>query len=88
MADYPGVIPYGETVALLDLNKQTPELSPEERTVRGSLVQGLNESDIALLDVFEGDVRPRFTTRPARSRAPRNTRACSSACTPSAPSRR
>ena len=50
MADYPGVIPYSETVALLALDQHTRGLSPEERTVRGSLVQGLNESDIALLD--------------------------------------
>lgn len=32
------------------------ELSPEDKSVRGSLVLGLSESDVRLLDVFEGDV--------------------------------
>lgn len=32
------------------------DLSPEEKSVRGSLVTGLSESDVRLLDVFEGDV--------------------------------
>lgn len=33
------------------------QLTPEERSVRGSLVTGLNESDMWLLDIYEGDVR-------------------------------
>jgi hypothetical protein len=36
------------------------KLTPEEKSVRGSLVTGLNESDMRLLDVYEGDVRPFF----------------------------
>ncbi|KAJ3551507.1 hypothetical protein NM688_g4665 [Phlebia brevispora] len=50
-ADYPGVIPYNRTRELLSGR----ELAPEDRTVRGTLVQGLNEADVALLDIFEGD---------------------------------
>ena len=50
-ADYPGVIPYTRSRELLGRN-----LLPEQRTVRGTLVQGLAEADIALLDVFEGNV--------------------------------
>ena len=33
------------------------ELDQEERSVRGILVTGLTESDIAALDIFEGNVR-------------------------------
>ena len=33
------------------------KLSPEEKSVRGSLVTGLSESDVMLLDIYEGDVR-------------------------------
>jgi len=32
------------------------DLEPEERTVRGTLVSGLTEEEVRLLDVFEGDV--------------------------------
>ena len=32
------------------------DLEPEDRSVRGSLVLGLSESDIGFLDTFEGDV--------------------------------
>ena len=33
------------------------KLSPEEKSVRGSLVTGLSESEVRLLDIYEGDVR-------------------------------
>ncbi|KZT06158.1 uncharacterized protein LAESUDRAFT_680239 [Laetiporus sulphureus 93-53] len=49
-ADYPAVIPYSKSRQLFDR-----DLSPEERTVRGTLVTGLSKSDVQLLDVFEGD---------------------------------
>jgi len=49
-ADYPGVIPYNLTRQLLNR-----ELSPEERLVRGTVVIGLTDEDIDLLDVFEGN---------------------------------
>lgn len=52
-ADYPAVIPYSKSKSLFNR-----ELSPEDKSVRGSLVTGLSESDVQLLDVFEGDVRP------------------------------
>ena len=32
------------------------ELTQEERSVRGTLVRGLTKSDMAALDLFEGDV--------------------------------
>lgn len=32
------------------------ELEPKERAVRGSLVVGLSDEDIRLLDIFEGNV--------------------------------
>jgi len=38
------------------------DLEPEDRSVRGSLVLGLFESDMAFLDVFEGDVGTFFPT--------------------------
>jgi len=31
------------------------KLSPEEKSVRGSLVTGLSESEVRLLDIYEGD---------------------------------
>jgi len=49
-ADYPAVIPYSKSKAMFDR-----ELSPEEKSVRGSLVTGLSEADVRLLDFFEGD---------------------------------
>jgi hypothetical protein len=33
------------------------ELTPEENSVRGTLVTGFTAMDIVFLDVFEGDVR-------------------------------
>ncbi|KII87642.1 hypothetical protein PLICRDRAFT_42147 [Plicaturopsis crispa FD-325 SS-3] len=49
-ADYPGIVPYTKSRALFNR-----ELDAEERSVRGTLVTGLTASDIALLDVFEGN---------------------------------
>ncbi|KAI8980118.1 hypothetical protein BD414DRAFT_493684 [Trametes punicea] len=53
-ADYPAVLPYNTSRALL-LNAGQSDLAPEERTVRGTFVSGLSDKDIALLDLFEGD---------------------------------
>ncbi|KAI0690172.1 hypothetical protein BC835DRAFT_1281517 [Cytidiella melzeri] len=54
-ADYPGVIPYHKTRQLLEQNGRSPDLAPDERTVRGTLVKGLSTNDIELLDCFEGN---------------------------------
>ena len=51
-ADYPAILPTERSKALLGR-----ELTSEENSVRGTLVSGLTAEDIALLDVFEGDVR-------------------------------
>jgi len=48
--DYPGVVPYAKSRELFKRN-----LTENERRVRGNLVVGLSASDIACLDVFEGD---------------------------------
>ncbi|KAG5643018.1 hypothetical protein DXG03_001756 [Asterophora parasitica] len=48
-AEYPGLIPYEQGRVLVDR-----DLEPEERSVRGTLVTGLSERDIKLLDIFEG----------------------------------
>ena len=55
-ADYPAVLPYKRSEDLFISNGR-PELEPEARTVRGTFVKGLNENDVRLLDLFEGDVR-------------------------------
>ncbi|KAN0093176.1 hypothetical protein V8E55_003960 [Tylopilus felleus] len=49
-ADYPGIVPYSQSQAMF-----SRDLAPEERSVRGSLVVGLSERDMRLLDIFEGD---------------------------------
>ena len=46
------MIPYSKAQELLGR-----DLAAEDRSVRGTLVTGLNDADVALLDVFEGDVR-------------------------------
>ena len=51
-ADYPAILPSERGEALLGR-----ELTPEENSVRGTLVSGLTGEDITLLDVFEGNVR-------------------------------
>ncbi|KAI0635850.1 hypothetical protein C8Q77DRAFT_1099974 [Trametes polyzona] len=59
-ADYPGVVPYSQSQALFRSSGRG-DLAPAERTVRGTFVQGLNERDVALLDLFEGDEYVRET---------------------------
>ncbi|KAK0204902.1 hypothetical protein DFS33DRAFT_1323683 [Desarmillaria ectypa] len=49
LEEYPGVIPFSRGRALFDR-----ELTQEEKYVRGTLVHGLTNMDILLLDVFEG----------------------------------
>ncbi|KAJ6531828.1 hypothetical protein B0H19DRAFT_457804 [Mycena capillaripes] len=49
-ADYPGIVPYSEGRALFD-----EELDREACSVRGTMVTGLTKSDMAFLDIFEGD---------------------------------
>ncbi|KAI0342813.1 hypothetical protein BDW22DRAFT_1357337 [Trametopsis cervina] len=60
-ADYPGVIPYDKTRELLQSSGLKPDLPPEERTVRGTVVTGLSAKDVQLLDYFEGDEYSRDT---------------------------
>ena len=59
-ADYPGVVPYSTSRQLFLGPPNGHEPTPEERTVRGTLVKGLNQKDIDLLDIFEGDVRTQY----------------------------
>ena len=49
------MLPYTKSKELFTSGQA--DLTEEERTVRGTFVKGLNDSDIALLDLFEGDVR-------------------------------
>ncbi|CAL1700274.1 unnamed protein product [Somion occarium] len=56
-ADYPGVIPYSRSAGLFEGR----ELSPDEKSVRGTLVSGLTTQDVILLDLFEGDEYSRDT---------------------------
>ncbi|KAF9243516.1 hypothetical protein BU15DRAFT_86460 [Melanogaster broomeanus] len=49
-ADYPGIVPYSRSRAMFD-----HDLELEDRCVRGSLVIGLSDEDIRLLDIFEGN---------------------------------
>ncbi|KAG1895386.1 uncharacterized protein F5891DRAFT_1059173 [Suillus fuscotomentosus] len=48
--DYPGILPYSQSRAMFD-----HDLNSEEKSVRGSLVTGLSDADVQLLDIFEGD---------------------------------
>lgn len=50
--DYPGVV-------RADLGRAVMgrDLTEDESRVRGTVVRGLNQSDIEVLDLFEGDVR-------------------------------
>ncbi|KAJ8588456.1 hypothetical protein M405DRAFT_769110 [Rhizopogon salebrosus TDB-379] len=48
--DYPGILPYSQSRVMFDR-----DLNLEEKSVRGSLVTGLSEKDVQLLDIFEGD---------------------------------
>ncbi|KAK0469649.1 uncharacterized protein EV420DRAFT_1495889 [Desarmillaria tabescens] len=47
--EYPGVIPFSRGQALFGR-----ELTQEDKCVRGTLVHGLTNMDILLLDIFEG----------------------------------
>ncbi|KAF8558149.1 hypothetical protein OG21DRAFT_1290707 [Imleria badia] len=49
-ADYPGIVHYSQSQAMF-----SRDLKLEERSVRGSLVVGLSDEHIRLLDIFEGD---------------------------------
>jgi hypothetical protein len=51
-ADYPAILPCERSKTLLGR-----ELTPEENSIRGTLVTGFTAMDIIFLDVFEGDVR-------------------------------
>ena len=57
-ADYPGIVPYSRSRAMF-----SGDLELEERSVRGSLVVGLSDKDIRLLDFFEGNVSTDLSTR-------------------------
>ncbi|KAG7089547.1 hypothetical protein E1B28_011220 [Marasmius oreades] len=57
--EYPGIIPY-QTARSAEL---VPELSRDEKCVRGCLVTGLTERDIMFLDVFEGSEYRRTTVK-------------------------
>ncbi|KAI5998882.1 hypothetical protein EDD15DRAFT_2161327 [Pisolithus albus] len=49
-ADYPAIVPYSLSRSLFD-----HDLDERKRSVRGSLISGLTDEDVRLLDVFEGD---------------------------------
>ncbi|KAI6123517.1 hypothetical protein EDD16DRAFT_1826596 [Pisolithus croceorrhizus] len=49
-ADYPAIVPYSLSRSLFD-----HDLGEDQKSVRGSLISGLTDEDIRLLDVFEGD---------------------------------
>ncbi|KAH9993805.1 hypothetical protein BJV77DRAFT_1103390 [Russula vinacea] len=49
-ADYPAILPCERSKTLLGR-----ELTPEENSIRGTLVTGFTAMDIIFLDVFEGD---------------------------------
>lgn len=51
--DYPAVVPSSAGKAIMGR-----ELTKEEGRVQGSLVEGLTDKDVALLDEFEGNVSP------------------------------
>ena len=51
-ADYPAILPCERSKALLGR-----ELTPEENSIRGTLVTGFTNEDFMFLDVFEGNVR-------------------------------
>ena len=51
-ADYPAILPCERSKALLGR-----ELTPEENSIRGTLVTGFTKEDFMFLDVFEGNVR-------------------------------
>lgn len=81
-ADYPGVIPYEKSRRLLG-----KELPPEDRTVRGTVVRGLSDNDVRLLDTFEGDeyVRATVNVHPLGPFSPLESAAKDSAIVPTTP---
>lgn len=54
---YPAMLPWDKARELFLFSGQDPskEPTPEQRSVRGSLVSGFSKLDVELLDVFEGD---------------------------------
>ena len=62
---YPLVQPSKPVIIALH-HKPSRDLQPDDRTVRGTLVRGLTENDVHLLDTFEGDVS-RLSTDPIDS---------------------
>ncbi|KAI0041918.1 hypothetical protein FA95DRAFT_1525981 [Auriscalpium vulgare] len=66
-ADYPAILPHEKSEKLLKR-----ELNLEEKSVRGTLVTGLTESDLELLDIFEGNeyVRTLVAVHPLGPSAP------------------
>ncbi|KIJ54490.1 hypothetical protein M422DRAFT_240557 [Sphaerobolus stellatus SS14] len=48
--DYPAMVPYDQAKSLFNR-----DLTQDEKSVRGTVVQGLTEEDVRLLDIFEGD---------------------------------
>ncbi len=55
--DYPGIIPWSQS------QQFKRDLSEEEKSVRGTLVDGLEPMDILLLDTFEGNVSHQLIPR-------------------------
>lgn len=49
-ADYPAIVPYSLSRSLFD-----HDLDEDQKSVRGSLISGLTDEDVRLLNVFEGD---------------------------------
>ncbi|KZT29771.1 hypothetical protein NEOLEDRAFT_1127599 [Neolentinus lepideus HHB14362 ss-1] len=68
-ADYPAIVPYERSQVFFDKS-----LEPEERSVRGTLVTGLNQLDMDFLDTFEGDeyIRTTVPVYPLSSLVPLN----------------
>ncbi|KAH9980979.1 hypothetical protein BGW80DRAFT_1162287 [Lactifluus volemus] len=66
-ADYPAIVPSERSQVIFGR-----ELTPEEKSVRGTLVTGLTTMDIAFLDVFEGNeyVRSQVQVHPLGTFAP------------------
>jgi len=57
--DYPAVLSYSKSKAMFN-----HKLSPEEKSVQGLFVTGLNESDMRLIDIYKGDVSLSLHTFP------------------------
>ena len=57
-ADYPGVISYADSKAIMDR-----ELGSDARSVRGVVVKGLTSGDFRRLDYFEGGASDTISPR-------------------------